>query len=315
LFPTAQITLAEPPIFGRFSRRFSFTDSTALLMTGTGFLFAVVAALLGFDLGGAIATSVACIAILFLGLPHGAFDWFRLRAGHGIDKGFAKHLATYLLLMLLTWSLWQVAPSLALGSFLAISIFHFAEDWVDQKPPELDAATPQISLHEILSALSPFSMIALAHGADLRSLFALITHDSGAAIWVDVLIMASPISLGFAAVRMVNYVQSGSIVRAASALIILASMALFPPIIGFALYFCLHHSPHHFSQCWDNIPTIARRRSAVTIAIVTIVSLLLAALLFGFAAQLTWSNAIIASVFLTLSILTVPHMLVPEIIR
>jgi hypothetical protein len=87
-------------------------------------------------------------------------------------------------------------------------------------------------------------------------------------------------------------------------------MLLLPPVVGFAIFFCLMHSPTHFAAARAEVKgrdTEALLFTCAAIGIATCVYALRSGVVIE-------EKAIFAS-FVTLSILTVPHMVVPRIIN
>jgi len=83
------------------------------------------------------------------------------------------------------------------------------------------------------------------------------------------------------------------------------------PLVYFALYFSLSHSPRHLRQQWAQLSSSERRPAMLLVSLFTllpvVIALLLAPLLSGH-----WSERIIALVFIGLAALTMPHMLLLE---
>jgi hypothetical protein len=90
-------------------------------------------------------------------------------------------------------------------------------------------------------------------------------------------------------------------------------MLLLPPIVGFAIFFCLSHSPKHFAAARAEV-----KGGDTEALLFTCAAICIAALVFALRSGMVAENrsiedgAIFAS-FVTLSILTVPHMVVPRI--
>ena len=103
--------------------------------------------------------------------------------------------------------------------------------------------------------------------------------------------------------------------QAVAGLIVLVGMALLPPIVGFALYFCLFHSPRHLSESLSAVRLPDGRAWPRVILPLTLVAFAIAAAIYGLQARATPTDRLIAASFMTLSILTVPHMMAPFIMR
>ena len=92
-------------------------------------------------------------------------------------------------------------------------------------------------------------------------------------------------------------------------------MTILPPIVGFAAYFCFFHSPRHFRHSLADLDWRGVRKWGWVVLPLTLAAGLLAATLFGLQVRTEISDRIMAASFMTLSILTVPHMLVPLLIN
>ena len=91
----------------------------------------------------------------------------------------------------------------------------------------------------------------------------------------------------------------------------LVGMILLPPVVGFAVYFCCYHSPRHLGGALSRVSSSPRSRWVVLL--VTLAAFGIAALLFADAVRADLSAQAVAASFMTLSLLTVPHMIVPAV--
>lgn len=293
---------------GSYPARLRFLENSG---GGTAFTFplavavAVALHLSGLPLASPGATVAACAAILLFGLPHGTLDLEIIAAEH--RAGGARMMgvtALYLALAAATYLLWQAASVAALAAFLAVAAIHFAEDWDDADSAFLAQGV----------GIALLAAPTLLHGAEVRSLFVALAGREQAALLADLLLMLAPVSLGVAAVCAFTYWGSGRRDRAASALAALAALALLPPAAGFALFFCLLHSPRHLRAGLALLPSHVRARPWRVILPLTAAALGLAWLLFGSEARAGLPAQAVAACFMTLSILTVPHMAAPPLL-
>lgn len=211
-------------------------------------------------------------------------------------------LALYLGLASLMFGVWQVAPPLALGLFLAMAMAHFAEDWSSAEHPFFASAI----------AVALMAAPALLHHRDVSSLFTLLTGTAAATVLADVLLLVAPVASACAMLAIRLLWQGGHRSAAINAGCALAAMTFLPPVIGFAIYFCLIHSPAHFRA------GLARLNSATAVARLTIAATL-GGLAIGFVAlqflpTVDLYSRIFAASFMTLSVLTLPHLTVPLIL-
>ena len=245
--------------------------------------------------------TATCAALLIGGLPHGALDLAVLRrdARHQI----ARVVSIYLILAAAMFTTWQVAPSLALALFLGMAVVHFAEDWAACEHP----------FFAIGIAVSLMSAPALLHHQAMGELFALLTGTPDAAQLADALLLVAPVAAACALLAMVLLCNSGHRATAGNAACAIAAMILLPPITGFAIYFCLIHSPAHFRAGLSCLPPRTSVASPTIVA--TLGGLAIAVVAFQFLPVAAPYTRLFAASFMTLSILTLPHMAVPFLIR
>jgi Brp/Blh family beta-carotene 15,15'-monooxygenase len=256
----------------------------------------------GYDLGGASGTALVCMALLIFGLPHGSLD-IALLSGVGRPNLFR----TIVLVMLYVgcaaamYVTWQLTPVFALGIFLALACSHFSEDWRDTLPPFFAVGT----------AVAMMTAPVLFHRSELSEIFAGLTGASTSAIWMQVSVLVAPVALVSA---MIGAVAIDRSTKAVETIASLAGMILLPPVIGFGLFFCLSHSPVHFMSAVKAVKGVRSARWQIEALSVTLAALGISVLIFVDWASASATDGIITASFVTLSILTVPHMLVPRIV-
>ncbi len=91
-------------------------------------------------------------------------------------------------------------------------------------------------------------------------------------------------------------------------------MIVLPPIIGFALFFCCTHSPGQWTKATGELLRGGHAAYHKQSLILTVAGLGLAALIFVLRDSVSVTQGMMATSFITLSVLTVPHMLVPWIV-
>ena len=245
--------------------------------------------------------TATCATLLIGGLPHGALDLAMLRRDAGHQT--ARVVSIYLILAALMFAIWQVAPTLALALFLAMAVAHFAEDWSKAEHP----------FFAIGIAASLISAPALLHHQAMGELFALLTGAPDAAGLADALLLVAPAAAACALLAILLLWLDGYRATACNAGCAVAAMILLPPIPGFAIYFCLIHSPAHFRTGLSRLPPSTGVSQPTIVA--TLGGLSIAILAFQFLPGANTSGRLFAASFMTLSILTLPHMAVPLIIR
>ena len=254
----------------------------------------------GVDLAGPLPTVIACAAILAFGLPHGTLDLAIIQRERAAGRvAMAIVLFCYLGLAALMAAVWHFAPVVALAIFLLIAALHFAEDWRDYAPPFLAQAM----------AVALLSVPALLNLSALEQLFVTLSGSGDAAIVANVLLLLAPMSLAVATLAIWTMARAGHHHQAIAGAISLAGMILLPPVVGFALFFSLHHSPSQLKAAMAR--TGGGRRAWRTIALLTLAAFGISAALFVGQVRADLPDQFIAASFMTLSLLTLPHMVIP----
>lgn len=265
----------------------------------------ISAFLSGLPLASPTVTIAACVAILIFGLPHGTLDLELIKVQHRVGpRRMSAVLLLYVALAGAMYLLWQIAPVAALGAFLAIAVLHFSEDWDDLQSAFLGQG---LSI-ALLTAPTFF------HLAEIQALFVALSGRAEASILGDIMLLLAPASLAVAAVALLSYWQSGRRERAVTGVAVIAGMALLPPTVGFAAFFCLYHSPRHFRAALSGLTREGFARRWRVVVPLTLAALGIAVWLFTGQIRADVPAQIVAASFMTLSILTVPHMAVPVIV-
>ena len=90
-------------------------------------------------------------------------------------------------------------------------------------------------------------------------------------------------------------------------------MAALPPLVGFALYFCIIHTSRHMRRIWHILTaTAAPKRLIMQAAGYTIASWLFGAVAFLWLNESTLEAELIQIIFIGLAALTVPHMILVD---
>lgn len=264
----------------------------------------LAASLAGAPLSEPRPTAIFCLLLLLIGLPHGALDIERLKQAHGAGWSQVVGLfALYLGLAAVMLTLWLLSPVLAMGLFLLTAVMHFAEDW-----PAMAAPILRFGM-----AAALLCMPALLYKAELGAIFAVVTGAANGALLAELMRALAPVALALAVIGLVSLSREGLRVDAGCGAMLLATMLLAPPIAGFALFFCVFHSPRHLAEAWQALSGDRKRLLGILLAL-TGGAMALAALMAGLEVRDGLPARLVAATFMTFSILTVPHMLVPPIV-
>ncbi len=251
-------------------------------------------------LSGSAATSLLCLALLAFGLPHGSLDIAVMRRSAALGgRQVGATILLYVGLAAATYAIWCFAPRLALAGFLVIASVHFAEDWAEELSPFFAIGT----------SVALLTTPALLHHQMIADIFVALTGQQGAAVMADVSLLIAPVALIATVIGIGLMISCGHAMRALETGAVVGGMLLLPPIAGFAIFFCLSHSPKHLGAARAVVKGQDGQAVVFTGAAMGIAALVYAAR----GAVMIEDRAIFAS-FVTLSILTVPHMIVPHIV-
>lgn len=255
--------------------------------------------------GGPAPLGFAAVLILALGLPHGASDHLAAMNGRGVREEpgrLALFLLAYLGAAAATLGLWRMAPGATLAAFLALSAIHFALDDVADEP--WHSRWPE----RVARGLMPVTLPALFHAEALAHLFAaLSTPASGQALAQAALVLA-PLVLALVLLAIVLRLRDGDRASALELALSASALLAFSPLVGFALVFALVHSRGQTRERMAtlHLPTLGAYLLACAPTLLGAGTLFL-----GLAALLATGRApALGPLFIGLSALTVPHMLV-----
>ena len=267
------------------------------------------------------ATDVfALAAVMLIGLPHGAFDGaiaFCLGFGRSTSKiiGF---LFMYLLLAGLSALIWSASPAFALAAFLVLTIVHFGngdtEHLIQYGPrfAQRGLKACQVVVHGGMVTI----LLPMFHTAEVSQLFNVLAGPNAVLI-MDALKPALILWLAAACIYAGVGLVSRQYGAAACEIAGLAVMVwLLPPLVSFAVYFCIVHSRRHFISIWTAMQLyISRRFILFSGGILTAVSWAMGAGLYvsqTASGSFSPDQAFIRTVFILLAALTVPHMLLVD---
>ena len=238
--------------------------------------------------------------VAVFGLPHGAYDaaiaedLFRPRFGRVWPLPFA---GGYLGLAAAVVLLWWAVPPAALVLFLAYSAVHFG---LEDTEGEATATWPEV----LARGAVPIAVPAVLHAADVAAVFDWLLPSTMPVSVPLVRFVAVPVAAVAAGLLVRRWRTVGPLV-----LVLLVA----PPLVGFAVYFCLWHSVRHASTLAADIdanrPHHAWTAFARRAAPATILSAVAAtALAVWLARSAGIGPAAARGIFVTLAALTVPHM-------
>ena len=246
------------------------------------------------------ATGLACVLLLVCGLPHGALDIATMRRVAPAAQLTA--VGAYLGAAMAMFVVWWASPLVGLIVFYAVAVIHFAHDWKSERQPFFG--------HAFSTAL--LSAPTLLQADVLAGLFVDLTGDPRAALLVDILMLAAPVAI---AVALVGLSTMRSSQQSVEGICCLAAMLVLPPVIGFAVFFGLFHSPRHFRDGWAALGSNIQPGTTVRVAGMTLAGFGIAAMIYAVNAKASIPTGLLAASMMTLSVLTVPHMLLETILE
>lgn len=251
----------------------------------------------------------ALLFVILIGLPHGAFDG-AIAAHLGAGKSpytAAKFIIYYGFTAATIIALWIALPGEMLTVFLVISVVHFG--WGDASAKSGLPFFVQIVLH---GGVPVFGIIYF-HPDEVAPLFAILTYGAPD-LAMRLGQLAAPILLSFGILYVILAVREPALrKRFAEILIITALLAALPPLVGFALYFCIIHTSRHMGRIWRILTaSAAPKRLIMQAAGYTIASWVLGAFAFLWLNESTVEAKLIQIIFIGLAALTVPHMILVD---
>ena len=273
------------------------SDVTALAPTGS----------VGLDL----LSLVALTAIVIIGLPHGAFDGaVALALGYGKTlKSMLGFVVTYVSISLFVVLFWLAFPVLALLLFLAISAVHFGIG--DSLPGAFILRGIQSLAHGGLVVVG----VSLMHRPEVDPIFAHLVAGETSLLWAVLSIAAYGLAVILMGYAVLAYRHPKLRLRFGELAGLALVYYLLPPLVGFALYFCVVHSVRHVRHLWNDLRDSAYggRRMLPLAVLFTVASWLAATVTLGLIpATETPDGAILRVVFIGLAALTVPHMVLVD---
>ena len=256
-----------------------------------------------------IASVVALLFVVLIGLPHGAFDG--AIANHlGAGRSFAaaaKFIASYCTAAGLVIAIWIMFPAVTLALFLIISMIHFGRG--DASAKSGPVFMTQVLLH---GGLPIFGIIYFQQSSVIPLFDALTNGASDLAVLISK-IMVPLLGLMAGLYGLMAFRDASLRARFAEFILLAVVIAILPPLVSFALYFCIIHTGRHMRRIWHVLASTISPEGLYRQA----AGFTLASWLVGGAAFLWLENgdldaALLQVVFIGLAALTVPHMILVD---
>lgn len=266
----------------------------------------IISALAGIPL----PTLVALAAVVIIGLPHGALDG-AIAIHLGMSRNLlslTRFLVLYIAAAAAVVGAWMMAPVACLLVFLVISMLHFG----------MGDVRAGNGWQGMLEALAHGGLVVAGisqmHRDEVDVIFGYLVDGTTLLVWQGLEIISI-----FVAVALLFCVVQGVINRRwrgglAELVIMGAIFAFTPPLVGFAIYFCLVHTPRHVRSILSSVSSGVSRRLMVSQAVLfTVASWVAGGLAFWLLLGAeTAEAALMRVVFIGLAALTVPHMILVD---
>ena len=181
---------------------------------------------------------VALAFVVLIGLPHGAFDGAIARQlGYARTLGgLIKFITVYLGLAAAVVAFWVWQPGLALALFLMISALHFGSG--DATAASGIARAVQIVAHGGVAVFG----ISLFHLQQVTPLYAALTN--GDVLLAVMMTEFFPLFImPIAVVYLISAIRDAGLrPRLVELALLCLLLSVVPPLVGFAIYFCLIHT-------------------------------------------------------------------------
>jgi beta-carotene 15,15'-dioxygenase len=245
------------------------------------------------------------VMLLVLGVPHGSFDIavMKSRLNLARHRDVAAALALYLGLAALVLVSWYFMPSVCLVIFLLIAAYHFGGG------PSLGPDAPSRLMH----GAALLAATAIFHRIQVGDIFAWLCPRDFASGLAAVMQACGLIVVVAASVSIARLSRSARWPATEHAVVLSAAVIL-PPMTFFLIYFCFLHSVRHLIAVRGELsgrPLGQLLREAMPYALVAVAASAGGAALF---VELEVGPALLASIFVALAALTVPHMLLVDLI-
>lgn len=265
----------------------------------------LAAAVCGAHIVQDVLIGVLTLGVVLFGLPHGAIDPLvakKAMGGHPFYSWQAFSLI-YASTALLYGLLWWLCPTAILATFLGMSALHFGTDW-DRRG---NAWT------RLAYGAAVVTLPLLFHCREVAAIYGLL-GASGTERFVSVsrvvALIGFPIAMLAALAqwrqRKADLLEFGGI---------LASALVLPPLLFFACYFCLLHSPRHLLATARRMDLRSGGELVRTVAPAVAASVAAGAALWGWLPAGPGEERILRVVFIGLAALTLPHMALAALVR
>ena len=244
------------------------------------------------------------LAISLFGVPHGALDTLVARDKFRLTsfKRWLTFGSVYLGLASLVLALWSLTPSTALMLFLLISVLHFSSD--------LEPAT--FLGTKLLYGGSIVVLPALFHFTEIQFLFGLLVGSDAGSALAGLLKTIAPFWSIALAVVIIAEIRKSHWSSALDLFFVGVLAAASPPLLSFTIFFVIQHSPRHVLQTLPDLQIKNFKSLSLMIALPLVLVFVVASIAYMSAGEVSVDSKLAKILFIGLSALTVPHLLLIE---
>lgn len=248
--------------------------------------------------------AVLALAVIFLGLPHGALDFAVAKSMNFIPSMLLaiRFIAFYIAIAALSITFWVYMPEIALVIFLIISVFHFSADW--------RASMPFFSRLGLASSL--ICGPSVFYSLTVTDLFTALLLTTESANWVvqgmRVTFYIGTMLFLYYVIRLLNSKNRPAMWQSIEWIVLIVSSLILSPLVHFGLYFCLLHSPKHLQDVCVRLGVSTKRAVIISFPFV-IITIFLGAGMYELFGSNEVSTDLLRWIFIGLFGLTVSHMM------
>ncbi len=264
---------------------------------------AIIATLVNLNMSSDNLIAVLALAVVFLGLPHGALDFAVAKSLNFIPSMLLaiRFIAIYIAIAALSITFWVYMPEIALVIFLSISVFHFSADWRLSMP----------FFSRLGLAISIICGPSVFYSSTVADLFTALLLTAESANWI-VQGMRLTFYIGtllflYYAIRLLISKKLPAMWQTIECIALIVSSLVLSPLVHFGLYFCLLHSPKHLQDVSVKLGVSIKRAVIVSFPFV-IITIALGAGTYELFGSNEISTDLLRWIFIGLFGLTVSHM-------
>ena len=252
---------------------------------------------------------IALAFVVVVGLPHGAFDGaIAQQLGYSRTwRAMCRFIVVYLGLAGAVVAFWIWQPGLALALFLLISAVHFG--YGDATGATAVSRMVQIAAHGGVAVFG----ISLFHLQQVTPLFAALTGgDVALAVLMAELFPLAMIPV--AGLYLICAIREAALrSRLVELALLCLLLSIVPPLVGFAVYFCVIHTGRHMQHIWQHLRRRATPRYILgEAALFTVASWAAGVMIWLWLDSGNVSQDFLQVIFIGLAALTVPHMILVD---